>query len=306
MNTPPPLSGPPQLRGPSSPPMPKREDDQRRMIIIIVCAAVFFLILLIFILSLLGGSLSGNGDGKPSEGSDQMAATSSEGVSEDSTTSESEAGSETSADETSQEEDELLGEDTESNVASIEFYKEEKKEYAAPMVSSQVGGLSPVGRENVGFFGIRATGNHIAYVIDKSSSMRGNRFELAQRELISSLESLDSSQSFSIFFYNTETTFRAEYIDAKATKSDVGSAKRWVMQVSPNGGTDPEDAIRRAFEADCDLMFILSDGAFSTTGDEVAQMNSNNIPVHAVSLETDSRSLEEIARRNSGQYRRVQ
>lgn len=229
----------------------------------------------------------------------------SRGSSNETSPVDSEASSKQLDESDSSEVEETLDEYEVTDQSSFELTEAEKEQFSVPSSSSEAGALRPVGRDNVGFFGIMSSGNHVGYLIDKSLSMQGDRFRLAQNELISSLEKLEPPQRFSIYFYDMTSQFRPEHVNTVATKTNISAAKRWIRQIVTEGGTQPDDAIQDAVAAECDVIFLLSDGEFSTTGSQVSRINSNDIPIHTISLETDSSALKDVAKQNDGQYRRV-
>ena len=77
--------------------------------------------------------------------------------------------------------------------------------------------LLPVNRA-VKFFGISSTGDHVAYVVDRSSSMGGGRLSLAKTELLKSLKALAPSQNFSVVFFSDSVEANPDFIDCEKSK----------------------------------------------------------------------------------------
>ncbi len=55
------------------------------------------------------------------------------------------------------------------------------------------------------FFGARSKGNRFVFVIDNSSSMKGGRLDTARAELVKTVESLSTKQSFYVIFVSDQT-----------------------------------------------------------------------------------------------------
>jgi hypothetical protein len=185
----------------------------------------------------------------------------------------------------------------------VEMTDEEKSKYEAKSIGSGSQGLQPV-NTNVDFFGIKSTGKHVAYVIDKSSSMSGRRFALAKKELIKSIERLEDNQKFSIYLFNDADQTNRNFVNCSATSKKIDSAKSWLLQVNASGGTRPIPSMQAALSNGPDTIFLLSDGEFAHGAPAaIVRSNGKQIPIHTISMDVDSATLKEIAKRCGGQYR---
>ncbi|MEM9827185.1 MAG: hypothetical protein AAF958_11380 [Planctomycetota bacterium] len=171
------------------------------------------------------------------------------------------------------------------------------------------------------FFGLPAIGKRIVYVVDRSGSMRGRRFDLAVAELKKSIAGLDHDQRFQIMFFSN-TTIQLVTRDrrdpwASAMQPDFPFIQSQLDAITVDGGTDPRDAVRRAIAAGADTLFLLSDGEFDETlpddefeGRSISDLllQSTRRPrVHAIALhDRDSlTAMRDLARITSGRYRFV-
>lgn len=163
------------------------------------------------------------------------------------------------------------------------------------------------------FFGAKATGQRIVYVVDASSSMAGKRLAAAQWELIRSIFALDSHMMFFVLFYGEELIVREgqktfvpatmenkgrtmewiEHIQADTSKETPQAKKNLEMTFDPESETiqllqrqdDEGDntqeqtyagaALARAYGLKPDAIYLLSDGHFSDR-DRVWQLVQNN------------------------------
>ena len=66
---------------------------------------------------------------------------------------------------------------------------------------------NPLAGPSGSFFGINASGQKFVYVIDKSGSMKGRRYERATGELMASVERLNDSQYFYVMMFSSDMAF---------------------------------------------------------------------------------------------------
>lgn len=124
-----------------------------------------------------------------------------------------------------------------------------------------VGELGPGG--GVGFFGTSARGKSFVFVVDCSGSMQGSRFERAIKELRKSVLQLEPDQKFQIVFFNDQAlTFIHSTYGNKlipATRVERKEVFDWIDKQSAQGGTVPDDALKRALALEPDVIFFLTD-----------------------------------------------
>ncbi|TWU00453.1 von Willebrand factor type A domain protein [Botrimarina colliarenosi] len=156
------------------------------------------------------------------------------------------------------------------------------------------------------FFGASAEGNRFAYVIDVSGSMAGERFEKAREELLKSIKRLKKSQSVYVVFYNDQTFVQPRDKLCVATQKMKNALKEWIALATPQGGTDPLEAITRSVSKHPDAVFVLSDGEFGNmVVDQVTAANKDRVPIHTIGFRTSATTLQELAERNRGTFSRV-
>ncbi|MSR18076.1 MAG: VWA domain-containing protein [Phycisphaerales bacterium] len=114
------------------------------------------------------------------------------------------------------------------------------------------------------FFGVVGTGKRIAYLMDKSGSMRdGGRMEAARKELIRSIEELpDFAEVCVVFFDDEKSVWPAHPCFVRMSHRNREALLEWISQVSPSGGTNPLPAYIHVMrcEQTPDLVYLLSDG----------------------------------------------
>ncbi|MCA9213704.1 MAG: hypothetical protein KDB27_11590 [Planctomycetales bacterium] len=126
------------------------------------------------------------------------------------------------------------------------------------------------------FYGTEGEGDRYAFVIDRSSSMTGAKFEDARNELLKSLKQLDSNQYFYVVFFDRgmlEMFGRKKVRDMlPATAKNIKQAEYWIRDVKVGQGTMPYQSIRRVLELSPDTIFLLSDGQFNGSDNTVAYL----------------------------------
>jgi hypothetical protein len=112
-------------------------------------------------------------------------------------------------------------------------------------------------------FGVRGRGTRFVYVFDRSSSMEGGPLIAAKRELIASLQSLQSVHQFQIIFYNQEP--RLMTLRGPSTGMVFGDepgkrlAASFVGGIFADGATDHMQALNMALRMRPDVVFFLTD-----------------------------------------------
>ena len=123
------------------------------------------------------------------------------------------------------------------------------------------------GKTRTGLFGVYGEGYKFVYVFDRSGSMGGsgrNSLKAVKRELIASLQNLDTVHQFQIIFYNEKPTlFNPTGVAGQlvfATDANKESVVRFLDTIQADGGTDHLQALRMAFALRPDVIFFLTDG----------------------------------------------
>lgn len=157
------------------------------------------------------------------------------------------------------------------------------------------------------FFGVAAEGKSFVYVVDKSSSMMGEKFEDARDELIKSINALRPNQSFFVIFFDTSYHLQETSGLVKANSRNKKKVKEWIDLADPFGATEPFEAIEQALDLKPDAIFVLSDGEFGYyLADQVQAINDHfTIPIHTIAFTTNAQTLKDLADQNKGTYRFV-
>lgn len=171
-----------------------------------------------------------------------------------------------------------------------------------------------------GFFGIpgtvtdggdgRARGaRRIVFVVDRSGSM-ADTFHAVKKELRRSVSSLLRGQRFHVIFFSQGPI--VENPPRKLVNAVPGHKEEFFQfldQVEAGGGTQPELAMRRAFDLEPELIYFLTDGLFDASLlVKLREWNkSERIKISTIAYVSDEGRplLEQIAREHGGQFRFV-
>jgi hypothetical protein len=177
---------------------------------------------------------------------------------------------------------------------------------------ASLGAAGGGGGKGVGFFGTRARADSVIFIVDMSGSMEGHRFDRAVEELIHSLNLLQPTQKFFIFFYNGVTYPMFEQRNSKllpATSGNRAKAAKWIKAFRPEGDTAPEDAIERALKMKPQVIYFLTDGEIPNTTRSTAQRfnTEHKTVIHTIAFEYEggAEQLRGIAVDSKGKYRFV-
>ena len=139
------------------------------------------------------------------------------------------------------------------------------------------------GYAKVSVFGVEGTGNKFVYVFDRSSSMEGPPLAAAKRQLIESLQSLESVHQFHIIFFNHADCRRSIITGggrriAFATDRNKQLAANFVGGITADGGTDRFTALKQALAFRPDVIFFLTDADDPMSASELADIEQGESP----------------------------
>lgn len=159
------------------------------------------------------------------------------------------------------------------------------------------------------FFGLKAKGKKVAYVVDCSGSMQGMPFDRTCHELLRSIGDLKGDQQFFVVFFSS-----AAYVQfyprplvkwLAATKANKQMITEWVSGASAGGGTDPSDALEGTLRLRPDVIFLLTDGQFAPAVRDMLKIaNRRPVPIHTVAFINRSGEslLQQISADSGGKY----
>lgn len=156
---------------------------------------------------------------------------------------------------------------------------------------AEAGAGSPGGAS---FFGLEASGQRFAYIVDKSSSMRTtdplraeSRMALTQRELARSVDALVETAEFFVAFYADGAELLNNWRRWRpAIERNKLDARRSIFLVEPQGGTYPAEAFRLvlSMRPPPDAIYFMSDGRIENdVPAEIGRLNDRlRVPVHCI------------------------
>jgi len=180
---------------------------------------------------------------------------------------------------------------------------------------SKVGGFEGLGNGPGGgggdnFFGAPSEeAQKIVYIVDRSGSMSDSLIYV-KYELKRSIRELGPEKQFHVIFYSSGPALEmpARRL-VSATEDNKKRAFEFIDGISPQGETDPSDALSRAFAVKPELIYLLTDGQFDKAIiDQVAKANvGKKVTVHTIAFlyHDGDAVLKEIASQNKGTYKFV-
>jgi len=171
------------------------------------------------------------------------------------------------------------------------------------------------------FFGLEAQGSRFAYIVDRSSSMRGEKMTRTRDELTRSVTGLMDNGEFLIIFYSDNPEVLGRRMAWRdASERSKSQARRQIARVEPRGGTKPLGAFELIFSQRIkpDAIYFMTDGIFSDEiPDRLVALNRKAlIPIHCILFGQASRNsmisgdvatmMKRIASDSDGQFRYVE
>ncbi len=173
-------------------------------------------------------------------------------------------------------------------------------------------------------------GGDFIFIVDRSQSMSDdNKLVAAKEALEKTLEKMGPDQKYYIYFFSDDTMKMNEGTMLKAVPNNVSGTVKWVEAMTPEGNTNPRDALTHAFGVlKPSTIWLLSDGKFSWSKrvksghrtrtvrlppvpDVIRVLNkSGHVRINTIGFseseeEVDS-SLKGIANENGGTYKFIQ
>ena len=178
------------------------------------------------------------------------------------------------------------------------------------------GGIGPKGP----VFGSGGNARKIAFVCDASGSML-NKFSVLRRELSTTVQGLRLVQSFSIIFFQDDTSAGFKSLPPSAallmcTPDNKRKADKFLEEIIPRGSTDPLPGIEMAFKQNPELVYLLTDGDFPDNDKVLARIRQLNkdhrVKINTIAFVSDQDNdtafmelLNKIAQENGGVYKYV-
>lgn len=128
------------------------------------------------------------------------------------------------------------------------------------------------------FFGQPAQGHRIAFILDMSGSMAGQRWAACRQQLIIALQALRGQGEFFVVLFSDHLVEPPNQLDwTLADAGVVDAVIAWTGAVVPVGGTMPRPAFERVFSLSAapDAVYFLTDGQFSDcTAADIERLNN--------------------------------
>lgn len=172
-------------------------------------------------------------------------------------------------------------------------------------------GAGGQGPQFFGLGGEARAARRIVYVVDRSGSMMGV-FDDLRKELKRSIDNLRKSQKYHVIFYSTDPPIEAPPGRlVNAIRSSKERTFEFIDMTTPEGMTQPIEAMRRAFQLKPDLIYFLSDGDIPEAEllkENLATWNrKERVRIFTIAYVSSAGRLllEDIAREHNGAFRFV-
>lgn len=299
--------------------------DSNRNVLILVITAITILMVLLMLLLVAGGvglavatGMFSTGEGSESAKGSMPGAVAGQSLDSPTPSEQGGAASSTPTPDSGSGEDPAAEDNDAETAPSTDPNEDQSKDQADGSTSSSgasgASGGSPTGNvftiPGGEFFGITTEGASFVYLVDCSGSMKGRPLQRAKQEIKRSVASLTGEQSFYAIFFDEQhySMFHPRVVDELVVANDDNKAKlaAWVDAfVSPEGGTDPSDALRIALKLRPEIIYLLTDGDFDGSVVPLAKNeNVANTKINTVSFVNKDGEplLKKIADQNQGQY----
>lgn len=150
-------------------------------------------------------------------------------------------------------------------------------------------------------------GDNYIFIIDRSGSMSGARFNAAKEALMKTIERLPAGKTFFAYLYDDRHEAMPGGGWQKVSASSKKAAIQWVQRAQTRGGTNPSSALKAAFSMSPSTIWLLTDGQFSESAvlGVIKGLNSGKkVRINTIALVDNSgeRVLKRIAAENRGTY----
>jgi uncharacterized protein YegL len=167
-------------------------------------------------------------------------------------------------------------------------------------------------QRNVEYYGIRTYSTRLAFLVDVSGSMGGDKLEEAKDQLRGAIKSFTRDHYFNMIFFESGVRPWQRRL-VPATDAVRMQAVSCIEDLSASGGTNIHDALMMALkDPDVDTVFLLSDGSptagLVTDGDGIrAAVRGANaamrVVIHAIGIGSHDREfMRLLAEENGGRY----
>jgi hypothetical protein len=179
-------------------------------------------------------------------------------------------------------------------------------------------GDGPAEMSRAKFYGASIPGNRFVFVIDTSQSMKGERWESLQRELLRCIKSLSLDQKFFIISFDSEPhpmfgKLPPEGVFLSNTDKNLARVRSWLRSINLGHSTLPAASLGIALRLEPDAILLLSDGEIRDSSiDDLRTFNrvfnsdeeTVKIPVHTFLLHSfvGYENLAKIAEENAGVF----
>lgn len=171
------------------------------------------------------------------------------------------------------------------------------------------GGPGGAGGGGTSFFGVEAKGDRIAFVVDISGSMIGDRLGELKSQLSSAINEMTETSSFLVVPFSSEAFPLGGKLEwREANGKNKGTASAQIEALAADGGTEAMRGFEEMFRARPrpDVIFFMTDGQFrEDVPNTLKSMNkSPRVKIHCICFEENlsEAQMKQIAKDSGGTY----
>lgn len=163
-----------------------------------------------------------------------------------------------------------------------------------------------------GFFGSKATGQSIVFVVDGSRSMNRShaspsktRFKRLKLEIVKTVLALPAESNFFIIFFNDDVNPMPAAGMQAATNANKQRYLTWLAETKADRDTDPRRALTMAMRMRPDVIYFLTDGDFDgRISRDLLRLSQRTTEIHtfAFGKEADNETMRALAKQNRGKF----
>jgi hypothetical protein len=121
------------------------------------------------------------------------------------------------------------------------------------------------------FFGVKAYGKRFVFVVDRSISMKGDKFDEARQEVYEAVRRLGPDKEFYVIFFAGDSLPMFSKVEPQqgflpATEENIAQLDPWLWSMGLRSWTDPYEALTIAMRLKPDAVYLLTDGEFTAPG----------------------------------------
>ncbi|MCC7420097.1 MAG: VWA domain-containing protein [Planctomycetaceae bacterium] len=163
-----------------------------------------------------------------------------------------------------------------------------------------------------GFFGSKAIGQSVVFVVDGSRSMNRShaspsktRFKRLKLEIVKTVLAMPAESSFYIIFFNDDVNPMPATGMQAASDANKQRYLTWLAETTADRDTDPRRALQMALRMRPEVIYFLTDGDFEgKISRDLVKLSQRQTEIHTFAFGKDAstETMRTIAKQNRGKF----